>query len=194
MITSTIIGTDPLTLDVVKKHLNVTFGEDDTLITSLISASLNASENYCRSQFIKRDNTQNIGKFSSGFLPQVLTTDLTFKPINLVTITYSIGAVSTDLEVPAFSQYTADSNYYDFVDNILVIRILESIAIDTDVDVSIKWNTGIDTIDASIDQARLLLCGTYYENRESAVIGVSTSDLPNGTKYLLEPYMNLQVG
>lgn len=194
MITSNIVGTDPLDLSVVKKHLNVDFAEDDTYITSLIGVSLSAVENYCRNSFIERENTQVIGKFTAGELPLLLTTDPTPAPEGVVTVTYSIGTVPTDLEISPLSQYNIDSNYYRYLNGYIVIYLSEVIAVDNNVDVSISWATGMDTIDVSINQARLLLCGTYYENRESAVVGMSVTDLPNGSKYLLEPYMNPQVG
>ncbi|MBN0112907.1 phage gp6-like head-tail connector protein [Pseudomonas aeruginosa] len=46
----------------------------------------------------------------------------------------------------------------------------------------------------SIRRGALMLIAHWYSNRESAVIGTITSELPMATQYLWEPYrwMNLR--
>jgi len=189
----TIAGTDTLTLEAVKKQLNVDFVEDNDFITGLIGISLSAVESYCRNVFLKRAYTQNIGVFD-GTLPPMLTTDETSKPVGFVEIVYFTGAVETTLDVAPLTQYNLSDNHYYYINNYIVIVLKDSVPVDAYTSSHIKWNTGMDTIDTAINQARLLLCGTFYENRESVVMGTNSSDLPHGIKFLLEPYMYPQVG
>lgn len=194
MIVTTVDGTDTLTLERVKKHLNIEFNEDDELLTSYIAVSLLASENYCRDDFLKRLNVQNIGQFIDGYLPIGLTTDLTYKPLGDVTVRYKVATVETTTVIKPLSQYTLDKNHYNYINGYIVIVLTDTIDVDADADVTIEWNTGLAGIPVTVDQARLLLCGTYYENREDAVTGLSVTSLPQGVKMLLEPYMRPQVG
>jgi len=194
MIITTVSGTDTLDLERVKKHLNIDFAEDDTMLEAYIDVSLLASENYCRDNLLERLNVENIGQFIDGYLPIGLTTDLTYKPLGDVTIKYKVGTVDTTTVVKPLSQYTLDKNHYSYINGYIVIVFVDTVTVDDNADVSIEWNTGLNALEAPIDQARLLLCGTYYENRESAVTGLSVNDLPNGVKFLLEPYMRPQVG
>ena len=194
MIITTVSGTDTLKLDTVKKHLNIDFTDDDDYLKALITTSLVASENYCRDNFLERLNVQNIGKFSDGMLPLCLPTDITYKPTDKVTIKYEIGAIPTEIVVDELNLYTQDTDHYYYSKGVIYIVLAEGVAVDAGTDVTIEWNTGAVEPDATVDQARLLLCGTYYENRENAVIGTITAQLPNGVKFLLEPLMRPQVG
>lgn len=60
-------------------------------------------------------------------------------------------------------------------------------AIYADVTAMADDTTGI-VINFAITAAILLICGHYYQNREDSVIGMSTAELPNGSKMLLQPY------
>lgn len=194
MITTTVSGTDTLKIEAIKKHLNITFNDDNDMLTTYINTSLLASENYCRDNLLERLNVQNIGKFTDGYLPVSLTTDLTYKPKGNVTIKYKVATVETVTVIRPISQYSMNTNHYYFIGGCIGIVLVDTIIVDVDADVTIEWNTGLDEIETPIDQARLLLCGTYYENRESATVGVSVTELPQGVKFLLEPYQRPQVG
>lgn len=196
MVISTVIGNDSLTLEYAKKHLNITFNDDDDYIDSLILASLNAVENYCRSIFLERENVENIGKFTAGILPPHLMSGITQPPNDeRVEINYVSGGVDETLEVPIRNLYTLEVNNYIYSQNHIIVNLLDTLNVDDTEDVTLKWKTGnIDTIDDAIQQARLLLIGTYYENRESVKSGISVSELPNGVVYLLESYLVPQIG
>lgn len=195
MIISTITGNDSITLERVKKHLNITFNDDDNYLTELINVSLNAVENYCRTQFIKRENEENIGKFSTGNLPLLLTTSSTITPNNgFIDIVYT-DAVEETLNVPIRNLYTLSDNNYIYTQNHIVITLKETLKVDDTEDVVLKWATGMATnIEEAVQQARLLLIGNYYENRESVKSGVTVNELPNGVVYLLESYLTPQLG
>lgn len=47
--------------------------------------------------------------------------------------------------------------------------------------------TGI-TLNASVEAAVLLICGTLYANRENEVVGMSVAQLSMGALALLQPY------
>lgn len=195
MIVSTITGNDNITLDIVKNHLNVTFSDDDDYLKSLIDVSLSAVENYCRNTFIAREKTENIGAFDTGLIPRDLMTGITYTPNDEnITIEYTQTTVKT-IDVPVRNLYTLDKSHYVYVNNHIYIYLKEDIAVDIGTDVTLKWTTGQnDEMDLSIKQARLLLIGTYYENRESVAVGVAINELPNGVAYLLEAYLAPQVG
>ncbi len=195
MITSTITGTDNLTLSVAKKHLNVLFADDDEYIESLIDVSLNSVENYCRNVFIQRDNEQNIGSFIDNVIPVNLMTDLTYAPSDdKIIIEYMSGGLQT-LEVPVRNLYTLTEHNYIYSNGEIIISLTDSISIDDATEVTLRWKTGMTgDMEKSIVQARLLTIGTFYENRESIVTGIAISELPFTIKYLLEAYMSPQIG
>lgn len=188
------IGTDNVTLSMVKKHLNISFIEDDDYLDSLIEVSLSAVENYCRNVFIHRSNVQNIGSFYSG-LPVLLKTDITDIPSDgFVTIDYIFSTVPMTINIQEQDMYTSSGNSFVYENTIITIYLLDVITPDDGTDVTLTWNTGQETMDDAIVQARLLLIGNYYENRESVATGITVNELPNGMQYLLEPYLYLQVG
>ena len=195
MIVTTITGTDNLSLEMVKKHLNVTFTDDDDMIKRYIKVSLNAVENYCRDDFITKEHHQSIEQLG-GEIPQVLVTDMTRKPINqFIALEFLLGGNTVALPIEAKSFFSAGKDHYEFVNNAIHINLVHSLAMDDGSTAIIKWKTGFETeIEDSINHARLLLCGAYYENRESVVVGVTSNSLPNGIAFLLDPYMRPQVG
>lgn len=194
MIVSTPTGTDPITLAIAKQHLNVTFSDDDTLIQTLVDVSLSAVENYCRTHFLERDNSENIGKFEAGVIPSRLLTSITHAPNNdKITIEYTTGGTSTTLDVEKKSIYTLATNNYVYINKRIVLGLLDTLDVDSNVDVVLKWKTGYTTIEKAVTHARLLLVGTYYENRESAT-SLNINELPNGIEMLLDGFVNPQVG
>lgn len=194
MIVSTLTGTDPIDLATAKKHLNVSFNDDDAYITTLIDVSLSAVESYCRTHFRTRDNSENIGKFSTGVIPSRLLTSITHAPSDeKITIEYTTGGTPTVLDVVKQSIYSTASNNYVYINKRIAVGLLDTLTVDILVDVVLKWKTGLTTMDKAITHARLLLIGTYYENRESAT-GINLNDLPNGIEMLLDGYVNPQVG
>lgn len=194
MIITTIIGTDDLTLEEVKHHLNITFNDDDNMIEALKKTSLNAVENYCRSYFLERELHQSILGLSD-ILPAYIVSDLTQDPNHdTVEVEYIDQTGVQTILVNKLNLYNQDQNHYKYIDKRIEITLVDTIPIVDGSTAIIKWKLGQNEIEDSIDHARLLLCGTYYENREDAVTGVSVNDLPNGVKFLLEPYMNLQIG
>ena len=46
--------------------------------------------------------------------------------------------------------------------------------------------TNYDEANKVHNQAKLLLIGTFYANRESVVTGISVKDLPHGVSFLLD--------
>ncbi len=195
MITTTITGTDNVTLERAKKHLNISFNDDDDYLNSLITVSLSAVENYCRTAFIERSNEQVIGGFI-GKLPSALISDNTYPPNNdIVDIEYTSGGSGESITVPLRNLYNYEKDHYVYSQSKIVISLCCDAKVVDNLEVSLKWSTGQKgMMDMSIVQARLLLIGTYYENRESVSAGASVSELPNGVSYLLDAYMNMQIG
>jgi len=194
MLQKTIIGTDNLTLAMAKKHLNITFNEDDTLIQNLVDTSLKACENYCRDDFIQYSNIYTVPPFESGVMPLVLTTGLTPRPTKEVLLKYKDDlGTDVDLVLQPINQYNHDKNHFKYINNYIVIYLEKVLSVDTVQSVLIEWSTGYVEIETAINHARLLLIGTYYENREGDVVGGSVNMLDSGVKFLLEPYMITQL-
>jgi len=195
MIDTTIIGTDDITLNEVKRHLNITDNDDDTYLTALIGVSLDAVESYCRQQFLLRQNAQTLGTLKTGSVPVRLMSDITYRPVDdSVELCYELSASAVCLPIPKRDSmnYTDDNHHY--INNYIVVELSEAYEADIDSEIVLNWKTGLTVIPEGIGHARLLLIGTYYENREDTVTSVHTETIPTGIAFLLEAYIAPQVG
>jgi len=194
MIESSIVGIDNITVATVKKHLNIEFEEDNSYLENLIAVSLNAVENYTRSVFLERENVQNIGIFG-GLTPTTLPTLTTdYPPKRITTIEYTLAGVVENKEIPQRNAYNLEKEHFFYSRSHIVIFLLEGIETDANTDVLLKWNTGFSgKIDDNITQARLLLIGTYYDNRES-VTALNVKEVPQAVEFLLDAYIQMQIG
>ena len=183
-----ITGTDTLTLERVKKHLNIDFADDDEYLNTLIMVSLEAVEGYCRTFFLEREYSQHIGNYLDNGTPITLVTDDTLRPKGLIEVQYISNAVPKVLYVDALSLYNEDNNYYTYAMGRIVIKVAVELIVDVGTDTHLLWEAGLDELPVVINQARLLLIGTYYENRESTT-ALNARVLPNGVEFILDAYL-----
>ena len=181
-------GTDTLTLERVKKHLNIDFADDDEYLNTLIMVSLEAVEGYCRTFFLEREYSQHIGTYLENNTPVALVTDESLRPKGLLEVQYTSSSIPKVLYVDELSLYNESANNYTYVMGRVVVKIFEDLAVDVGSDTHLLWQAGLDEIPIVINQARLLLIGTYYENRESTT-ALNARVLPNGVEFILDAYL-----
>lgn len=194
MIKSMVIGTDKLTLSTLKKHLNIDFIDDDDYLESLVSASLNVCENYCRNVFLERENQENLAVVNDAITLHNVTGNTVAPNKDHVEVHYILSGNAVFILVPKKNIYNANENNFYYEDKKIFINLVDSIEIDNGSSAVVKWETGDNLDESSILHARLLICGSLYENRENDILSASVNELSIGVKFMLEPYMNLQIG
>tara|TARA_R110001583_G_scaffold181877_1_gene339297 strand:- start:1456 stop:2085 length:630 start_codon:yes stop_codon:yes gene_type:complete len=184
---STNTVTEPITLNEAKAQLRIdlSFTDDDTYITTLISVARSACENYL-GYMLARNSKMNF------YLDQFPDESV----IHLSGV-WNPGAVAisyydtTDTQVIWASGYNVDihsqpariflsdsTSYPDTSDN-----IPSGINID-------MTNCGPVAADIpkAIHQSMLLVIGRYYELRQDVVTGTIATEIPKMTEHLLNPY------
>ena len=157
----TVTGTDNLLLADVKLHLYVDIAEDDTLIQSYIDASLSAAANYMHKDILETEYHAS----SKEVEDYIFAVD---RMLDKVTITDN--AIEITLEQYEFTQYDghlAFDYYYDMLQ-------------------AVKGVSGYVEIPANINQARMLLIGSWYANREANVAANMSASLPVGVEFILD--------
>jgi len=165
---------DDLTLVLVKKHLLVDHTSDDDIINQYMAASLEAVETTCHAHFLKRTWEGTIYE-SEILLDNTLSLHLPINP-KAIGLTF---ATEEGYNFEPFEWYYCSQKVKVTLDN---VDLVEAIATVTAV-------TGFDVIPAQINQARLLIIGSWYAQRENDVMGISVNDLPSGAIKFLLPMM-----
>ncbi len=158
---------DSLTLDLAKEHLNVSFAEDDNLITSYINSSLLYMEK-STNRIIKSLKYINSSK---ELLPVEIINNMYFK-LHLPYTPYSVMINS----IP----YNKLDEMYNY------ISTEKTLFIDYDKSItSIVALCGPISEMELIHQARLMLIGNWYAFRESDIIA-SINEVPNGVTRIID--------
>lgn len=183
MITKTQSSTDNLTLELVKTHLIVEHNEDDLLITAYIKSSLSAVENYLHKTVNSFEYTQtykNIDDLMSWETP---------KPTNDVTLTYNTDMTMSIKEYEENYDRDNDTNYFIYSNGTLTI-FMNDIPTDWDEnEFTMKYDIGYEDIPDEVNQARLLLIGTWYEQRASvSPKPTKVRELPHTVAFLLDSF------
>lgn len=98
-------GTEPVTLDEAKKHIKVTFTDDDSYITLLIKAAREAVENFTGLSLIEKDIVLTVENVKNGF-------DLPYGPV-----TGDVTAVNSDeVDVEGITYITGQVRFDGFND------------------------------------------------------------------------------
>ena len=175
-------STYPVSLTETKLHLKVDINTDDTLITNLIIAATQVSEEYTNRFFIDTVINQTCSNFNE-------LKELYKSKVSAVTHVkyYDIDNAQQTL---AASNYVVNNEYEPSQINIDVDGTFPNIVDRIDA-VECKYTVGYgaasDVPDA-IKQAILLTIGNWYENRMSVITGKTTSEMPMSAKWLLETY------
>ena len=200
--------TNLITLVDAKNFLRVTDSAEDSLITSLITASIETAENYTNSRFLDREYLMNMETWDdvyvSNFYSQALSDGsfirrggfvgksnqnqivLPYPPLDSVTHIKYYDASNTQVTFSS-SNYIVNT----FINQKGFIEIKDGVTLPTLKEradaIEIKFKTGYGTSSSdtpeAIKTAILLILGFMYEKREDTV-----SRLPKASEYLLDPY------
>ena len=178
---------EPVSVSEAKDHLRVTSSDDDTYIGTLIKAARQRAEGYTRRALV----TQTIQYTMEAFPTEMM---LPRPPVASIT---SINYVDSDGISQSFTDFQSD--LADQANPKVKPSYGNSwpTARDQYGAVTVTYVAGygggdspdtITNIPQDIRHAILLMVGTWYENREDAIVGTSTMAMPEVAKNLLHPY------
>lgn len=182
-------ATDPVALTEAKAHLRVDHSDEDTLITSLISAATQWAQNYTRRQFVTATFTMTLDGFPAGKAIELPRPPL----VSVTTFTYT--------DTNGDSQTVAGSVYGERVDSVpgrlhLLSGQSWPATLVQDGVVSIVYVAGYGAASAvpeSVKAAINLLVAHWYEHREEVIVGTITSRVQVAAESLLNAYRVAEV-
>ena len=178
---------EPVTLAEAKKHLNVTFSDDDDYISALIKVARQTAEDYTNRQLITATWKAYLDEFP---IHDTQVIELMHCPVAAITsITYTDTSGETQT-------WAAADYQLDIVSEPARILPAYNKAYPTAREqmnaVEITFTCGYGSTGASvpdrIKQAILLMIGHWYENREDVIVGRIATALPMTSKFLLSDY------
>lgn len=183
MLVKTQSSTDNLSLELIKSHLIVEHTEDDTLIETYIKASLSAVENYLHKTIRSFEYTQTYKNIDASMSWE------TPSPSGEVILTYNTSELLEISEYEENYDRDNDTNYFQYANNTLTIT-MNDIPDDWDgEEFTMKYDIGYDEIPDEVNQARLLLIGTWYEQRASvSAKPTKVRELPHTVAFILDSF------
>ena len=175
-------STYPVSLTEAKLHLKVDISTDDTLITNLIVAATQVSEEYTNRFFINTVVNQTCSDFkelSELFKSKVsAVTHIKYYDSDNAQQTWaSLNYVVNNEYEPCQINLVVDGSFPNIADRIDAIECRYTVG----------YGTASDVPDV-IKQAILLTLGNWYENRMSVITGRTTTEMPMSAKFLLDTY------
>ena len=196
IVSRTNADTDYISVADAKVHLRVTSSSDDTYISTLISAALDAASHYVG--FEIRESVVRYG------FAELVGQPATINPLNgapLLTGNYlRVPSRVIDVEnVYYVNESNALTSFTDWIDepeplsdfginlflNSLPPNLTEA---ETKYLVEVTEGFSVPDFSASIKMACMLMIAQYYDNRQNIIVGVSVVDMPKGAEYLLDKY------
>lgn len=196
IVSRTNADTDYISVADAKVHLRVTSSSDDTYISTLISAALDAASHYVG--FEVRESVVRYG------FAELVGQPATVNPLNgapLLTGNYlRVPSRVIDVEnVYYVNESNALTSFTDWIDepeplsdfginlflNSLPPNLTEA---ETKYLVEVTEGFSVPDFSASIKMACMLMIAQYYDNRQNIIVGVSVVDMPKGAEYLLDKY------
>lgn len=182
-------ATTPVTLAQLKKHLRVTFDDDDAIIEIYNKAATGAAE-----QFMGRALIDQVVEFTLDSFPtDELAIQLPWpKIIELVGVFYSDGD-GNEIEMPVDDYYVDRVNEPGWISPVTSSWPATLDAINA---VRIRYRAGylnsdsppVENVPSEIKAAIMLTAGSLYAHRETIVVGQSAVLIPWGAEQLLRPY------
>lgn len=175
-------STYPVSLTEAKLHLKVDITTDDTLITNLIVAATQVSEEYTNRFFIDTVVNQTCSDFKE-------LSELFKSKVSAVTHIKYYDSDNAQ-QVWASSNYVVNKEYEPCQINLVVDGSFPNIADRIDA-IECRYTVGYGTasdVPDVIKQAILLTLGNWYENRMSVITGRTTTEMPMSAKFLLDTY------
>lgn len=169
-------ASDTLTLPTVKQYLRVNFSEDDAQIFSLINTSLEYVDSWRQVPSLPTAYQDSYGPFEE--MPNDWAVEDTEPPLTQPLI-YYVDTVGATVQLPV-GAYT-----YNYIQDCREITISVESPPDIQEDSLIRVDWSVAAVQAeSAIEARKLLIGNWYENREASVMGNNT-ELNFGVNALL---------
>jgi uncharacterized phiE125 gp8 family phage protein len=177
-----------ITVAELKDYLRVDSNADDTMLEAFINAAT--------SQIEARLNRPLRNQRWFYFIDYA---DLTTGLININKAPVSAVSSIQYYDGTNTLQTLSSSNYFvSLSSNPCKIKVMQLPNIYNRLDaVKITFTAGyssVSNIPKDIKQALKFMCGHWYENRQDAITGTMTSDMPMSSQFLLEPYRNLVYG
>ena len=175
-------STYPVSLTEAKLHLKVDITTDDTLITNLIVAATQVSEEYTNRFFIDTVVNQTCSDFKE-------LSELFKSKVSAVTHIKYYDSDNAQ-QTWSSSNYVVNNEYEPCQINLVVDGSFPNIADRIDA-IECKYTVGYGTasdVPDVIKQAILLTLGNWYENRMSVITGRTTTEMPMSAKFLLDTY------
>jgi len=179
-------GADPVSLSDAKLHIRVTSTDEDALVTRLISAARRTVEDMTGRELITSTWKALYDGFPSGDAP----IELPASPVSSLTSVKYNDADGTE-------QTLAASVYLSRLDIDPAVVWLDDgqdwpTTYGRGLDVNVEFVAGYGAAGSDVPepliQAILLLVGTWYENRETVIVGQTPSVIPDTIDLLLAPY------
>lgn len=189
---------EPVTLDEAKRHCRIEsdFTEDDDLVGAYIAAATSWAEGYCNRYFVLRLVELSLDSFPCGPLElpggQVQSVvSVKYRDTDGAEQTWDPAEYDTDLPgVPA--RLTPGYGYsWPAIRQVIGgirVRYMAGYAETGESPSDYRAN-----IPRAIRQAVLMLIGSWYEHRESVVVGQTPAEVPHGVESLLWPHRILAV-
>lgn len=191
-------ATDYISLSEAKAHLRVTHTSDDSYITTLIVASLEAASHYVG--FSIQEAVVRYGFAELAGQPAMMN------PLNGAPMTignylrvpsrvisldhlYYVNESNTLVEFSAADYIDSHDLFADFGLNIYVNSLPTSLTDDnTKYIAEVTEGFTIAAFPEVVKIACMLMIAQYYDNRQNIIVGTISSDMPFGANHLLDKY------
>ena len=173
----------PITLSEAKLHLKVDINTDDTLITGLIEAATQISEEYTNRFFI----TTTIEQTCSNFLETqeiyksdvIAVTHIKYYDTTNTLATWAVAnyVVSEEFQ-PCKISLDDGKSYPEITSRVDAVKIKYTVG----------YGSAASDVPQAIKSAILLTIGNWYANRESIITGRTSTKLEQSAIWLLDTY------
>lgn len=183
-------ATEPITTAEAKAQARVDISDDDTYIDTLITAARVQAETYTQRAFIDQTWVYKIDEWPSGVVqlpraPLSSVTSIAYLDAdgNSQTLSSSVYTVDTSSEPGRI--YLADGQTWPTVQSVRHPITITYVA---------GYGSAASSVPAPIKAAIKVMVATWYENRESAIIGTITANIGSGigsgsmVEGMLNPY------
>jgi uncharacterized phiE125 gp8 family phage protein len=177
-----------ITVQELKDYLRVDSNTDDVMLEAFINAATSQIE-------ARLNRPLRLQSWIYSLDYSDLTTGLIY--INKAPI---VSVDSIEYYDGTNTLQTLDSSNYfvSLSSNPCKIKVMQLPNIYNRLDaVKITFTAGYATVNdipKDIKQALKFMCGHWYENRQDAITGTMTQEMPMSSQFLLEPYRNLVYG
>ena len=177
-----------ISLDEAKNHLkiDVDCNTDDDLILSLIETAHEVAEKYCDIYIGSQTVAMLMDRLGASIYGLYYLLEVPKYPIN------SITKVEYKDENGEYQTLESTKYEVDIVSNPARIYFYETPVYSYNYlnNLKITFNAGYTELPYAIKAAMMMIIGHLYENRQDVVTGTIATEIPNGSKYLMDNFKN----